>query len=304
MKVARIYSYGNSDQIKIEESPQPQIRDKGVLVKIHDAGVNPVDWKIREGFMKQASPHFPLTLGQDFAGEIVAVGKGVTGFKPGDNVFGFAPGSYAEYASVSTEKMALMPRSLNYETAASIPTPGLTAWQLMIDKAQIKAKQTVLIHGAAGGVGSIACQIALWKKADVVATAAADDIPYLQSLGVKKVIDYKKNRFEEFSKDIDVVLDLVGGDTLSRSYQVMKKGGLALSTVGAFRESEAAKFGVAGANFVMSPNAEDLKEIAQLVDQKMIQVRVGEVLPLKDAKRAQDMNQKGHTHGKVVLKVM
>ncbi|WP_413944711.1 NADP-dependent oxidoreductase [Bdellovibrio sp. HCB-162] len=302
MKVARIYSYGNSDQIKIEESPQPQVHSEDILVKVHDAGVNPVDWKIREGFMKQTSPHFPITLGQDFAGEIVAVGDQVRDFKPGDNVFGFAPGSYAEYALVSPYKIALMPKSLNYEAAASIPTPGLTAWQLL-EKAQLKAYQNILIHGAAGGVGSIACQIALWKKANVMGTASADDVSYLKKLGVQRTIDYKKDRFEEFAKDIDVVIDLVGGDTLARSYQVMKKGGIALSTVGAFKEADAAKFGVQGANFVMSPNAKDLSELAKLFDQKVIQVRVGEVLPLKEAKQAQDISQNGHAHGKVILKI-
>ncbi|MEK2645428.1 NADP-dependent oxidoreductase [Bdellovibrio sp. BCCA] len=302
MKVARIYSYGNSDEIKIEESPQPQVHSEDILVKVHDAGVNPVDWKIREGFMKQTSPHFPITLGQDFAGEIVAVGDQVRDFKSGDNVFGFAPGSYAEYALVSPNKIALMPKSLNYEAAASIPTPGLTAWQLL-EKAQLKANQNILIHGAAGGVGSIACQIALWKKANVIGTASADDVSYLKKLGVQKTIDYKKDRFEEFARDVDVVIDLVGGDTLARSYQVMKKDGIALSTVGAFKETDAAKFGVQGANFVMSPNAKDLSELAKLFDQKVIQVRVGEVLPLKEAKQAQDISQNGHAHGKVILKI-
>lgn len=304
MKAARIHSFGNSDQIKIEESPQPQIKKTDVLVRVHDAGINPIDWKIREGFMKTGSPHFPMTLGQDFSGEIVEVGSEVKGFKKGDRVFGIASGSYAEYVSASPDKIALIPKTMDFETAASIPTAGLTAWQLVIAKAQVKANQTVLIHGAAGGVGSIACQLALWKNAQVVATAAADDIPYLQSLGVKKVIDYKTKRFEEFVKDVDVVIDLVGGDTLARSYQIMKKRGMALSTVGSFKESDAGKFSVYGDNFIMSPNAKDLVELGKLFERKTLKARVSEILPLADAKQAQDINQQGHSHGKVLLRMM
>ncbi|MBS1971818.1 MAG: NADP-dependent oxidoreductase [Bdellovibrionales bacterium] len=304
MKVARIYSYGGSDEIKIEDSEQPQISKNEVLVKIHDAGINPIDWKIREGYMKPATPHFPLTLGQDFSGDVIDVGGKVSGFKKGDRVFGFAHGSYAEFATATPEKIALIPKSLDYETAASIPTAGLTAWQLLIQEGHVKADQNVLIHGAAGGVGSFACQIAIWKKANVIATAAADDIPYLQKLGVKKIIDYKTKRFEEFAKDIDIVIDLVGGDTLSRSYQLMKKRGIALSTVGSYKDSEASKFGAHGVNFVMTPNAKDLAELASLVANKTLKPRVSEILPLTDVKRAQDLNQKGHTHGKVLLRMM
>lgn len=304
MKSARIHSYGNSDQIKIEDSPRPQVQPHEVLVQIHDAAVNPVDWKIREGFMRAGPSKFPLTLGQDFSGEVIDVGQGVTEFGKGDFVFGFASGSYAEFASASMDRIALMPESLGFETAASIPTVGLTAWQLLIDQAQIKENQTVLIHGAAGGVGSLAVQIACWKKARVFATASSDDESYLKKLGVEKVIDYKSGRFEEMIKDVDVVIDLVGGDALSRSYQIMKKGGIALSAVGGFKESEASSYGIRGSNFVMHPNSKDLVEIAKLFDQGLLKLRIGAVLPLAEAKRAQDLNKKGHTHGKIILKVM
>jgi NADPH:quinone reductase-like Zn-dependent oxidoreductase len=304
MKVARIYSYGDSDEVRIEDSEQPKISKNEVLVKIHDAGINPIDWKIREGFMKSATPHFPLTLGQDFSGEIIDVGGKVSGFKKGDRVFGFAHGSYAEYATATPERIALIPKSLDYDIAATIPTAGLTAWQLLINEAHVKADQNVLIHGAAGGVGSFACQIALLRKANVIATASADDIAYLQKLGVKKVIDYKTKRFEEFAKDIDIVIDLVGGDTLLRSYQLMKKRGIALSTVGSYKDSDGAKFGVHGMNFMMTPNSKDLTQLANFVANKSLIPRVSEIFPLAEVKKAQDLNQKGHSHGKVLLRMM
>lgn len=304
MKAAVIHSFGDSSHIKIEESPRPRVKDKGVLVKIHDAGINPIDWKIREGYRKSANSKFPLILGQDFAGEIVELGSEVTGFKKGDRVFGFAQGAYAEFASVSEDKMALMPNSLDFETAAAIPTAGLTAWQLIVDHANIQEGQKILVHGAAGGVGSIIVQLALWKKANVVATASASDEAYLKDLGVQKVIDYKSMRFEEFVRDVDVVADLVGGDTLSRSYQIMKKGGIALSTVGSVKEEDARTHGVHGINVMMNPNSKDLKELAKLFEAKILKMRKGEVLPLAEAQRAQDLNQKGHTHGRIILKMM
>lgn len=303
MKAAHIYSYGGSDKIKVEEAPLPPLTSREVLVKINDAGVNPVDWKIREGFLRLSHPQFPLTLGQDFSGEIVDIGPGVTGLFKGDRVFGFAPGSYAEYAAVPVERLALMPKTMDFETAAALPTAGLTAWQLVIDKAQIQENQNILIHGAAGGVGAFAVQIARWKNARVFATASGEDIPYLQSLGVQKTIDYKKDRFEEFFKDINVVLDLVGGDTLSRSYQIMKKGGLALSTVGSYSDAEALTYDVQGMNFVMNPDATELAELARLAELGVLKPRLGEVFPLTEAKKAQDLNQKGHSHGKVLLRM-
>ncbi|MGZ3775276.1 MAG: NADP-dependent oxidoreductase [Pseudobdellovibrionaceae bacterium] len=303
MKAARIHSYGDSAQVKIEDSPQPEVKNNEVLVKIHDASVNPVDWKIREGYMKSSSSKFPLTLGQDFSGEIVEVGPGVTSFKKGDDVFGFASGSYAEFTCASVDRIALIPASLNYEVAASIPTAGLTAYQLLVEQAKIKENQTILIHGAAGGVGSLAVQIAHWKKARVFATASSDDKTYLEKIGAERVIDYKTNRFEELLTDLDVVIDLVGGDTIARSYQIMKRNGIALSVVGGCKESEASAHGIRCVNFVMHPNAKDLSDVGKLFAQGILNLRIGAVLPLAEAKRAQDLNKKGHTHGKIVLKM-
>lgn len=304
MKVAVIHSFGGSDKIKIEDSPRPQIKSDEVLVKIHDAGINPIDWKVREGFRKSSSTQFPLILGQDFAGEIVDIGPKVKDFKKGDSVFGFARGAYAEYAAVSVDRIAQIPKSLDFETASAIPTAGLTAWQIVIDHAHIKEGQKILVHGAAGGVGSFIVQLALWKKAHVIATASASDEKYLKDLGVQKVIDYKTMHFEEVVKDVDVVVDLVGGDTLSRSYQIMKKGGIAISTVGSVKEGDARTHGVHGINMMMNPNSKDLSELAKLFEEKILKLRKAEVLPLAEAQRAQDLNQKGHSKGRIILKMM
>lgn len=304
MKVAQIYSYGNSDKIKIENAPRPRAEKNQVLVKIHDAGVNPVDWKIREGFMSPAHPTFPMTLGHDFAGEVIELGPNVTDFQAGDRIFGFTHGSYAEFAVADVERIALVPDDMDLATAAAIPTPGLTAWQAMTDVAHVRSGQKVLIHGAGGSVGSIAAQIAIWKDARVYAVASSEDRAFLEKLGVEKVIDYKTQHFEELVKDIDLVLDLVGGDTMKRSFEVMKKDAIAISTVGSFKEAEAQSYRVRGVNFVMNQNATDLAEIAELADKKIIQVRVGEILPLAEARHAQDLSQKGHVHGKVVIQVV
>ncbi|HSM85293.1 MAG TPA: NADP-dependent oxidoreductase, partial [Candidatus Limnocylindrales bacterium] len=231
MKSIRIHSYGDSGEMKVEDSVRPRPNDEEVLVRIRAAGVNPVDWKIRAGQMRQFIPKsFPFTLGQDLAGEITETGKNVTQFKAGDEVFGFGSGSYAEYAVARQNEIALKPRSVDFTTAAAIPTACLTAYQALVDVAEVAKGQSVLIHGAAGGVGSFAVQIARWKGARVVATAAAEDASYLKGLGVEQVIDYQSERFEDRAGNPDIVIDLIGGDTLNRSYSIVKKGGIIVST--------------------------------------------------------------------------
>lgn len=304
MKAVRIHSYGDTDQLKTEDIPKPEPKKNEVLVKIHDAGVNPIDWKIRSGYMKNWMPvTFPLTLGQDFAGEILEVGPEVTVFKKGDRVFGFAGGSYAELAAIPADKLAPIPEPLSYQTAASLPTAGLTAYQIILDKADVSAGKLFLIHGAAGGVGSFAVQLACWKKARVIATAAKSDEPYLRELGVERVIDYKTQRFEEFVKDVDAVVDLVGGNTLDRSYQIAKPGGLVITTVGDLDKKQIEKFSLKGIQFMMKQNPSELAALARLVAQGIVKPRMSRVLPLKDARKAQELNEKGQSHGKVVLHV-
>ena len=304
MKSIRIHSYGDSGEMKVEDSVRPRPNDEEVLVRIRAAGVNPVDWKIRAGQMRQFIPKsFPFTLGQDLAGEIAETGKNATEFKAGDEVFGFGSGSYAEYAVARQNEIALKPRSVDFTTAAAIPTACLTAYQALVDVAEVAKGQSVLIHGAAGGVGSFAVQIARWKGARVVATAAAEDASYLKGLGVEQVIDYQSERFEDRAGNPDIVIDLIGGDTLNRSYSIVKKGGIIVSTVGQADQGKAAKTGARAVNIVMKRSSEELAEIAKLVDQGIVKPRMDKVLPIDEARRAHDLNQTGKTHGKVVLRV-
>jgi len=304
MKAIQINKYGHADQMALETIPRPKAGKGEVLVKIHDAGVNPVDWKIREGYMKKVRPvSFPYTMGQDFSGEAAAVGAGVTGFSKGDYVFGFARGSYAEYAIASPEGLAHMPKTVDFVTAAAIPTAGLTAWQIVMDVAKVSQDQTVLVHGAAGGVGTFAVQFAKRAGARVSATASREDFTYLQDLGVAQVIDYKSERFEDKVKEVDIVIDLVGGNTLTRSYGTVKKNGLVITTVGPADESEAKQHGVRVIQFVMKPASDELQQIARLVEQGLVKPRISKVMQLPEAKEAEDLSQLGHPHGKVILRV-
>jgi NADPH:quinone reductase-like Zn-dependent oxidoreductase len=304
MKAVRIHSYGHADQMKIEEAPRPSIRSNEALLRIRAAGVNPVDWKIREGYMKDVvRASFPLTLGQDFAGDIVEVGKDVRDFRVGDKVFGFAPGTYAEYATLPEKDLVRMPASTDYATAASLPTAGLTAYQLVFDVVQAAKDLRILIHGAAGGVGSFAVQFARSRQARVYATASALDTPYLKSLGVEDVIDYRTERFEQKIKDMDAVIDLIGGDTLARSYQVLKSGGVIVSAVAKPDEAEMKRRNLRGRSFVMKRDPSQLVQLAALADSGVLKPKVSQVLPLSDAPKAHELSQKGKSKGKIVLQV-
>ena len=282
----------------------PIFADDQILVRIHDAGVNPIDWKIRQGYMRQVRPAtFPITIGQDFAGEVVEVGKAVNQFAVGDNVFGFAQGTYAEYAAAPLCTVAAIPKSIDFATAAALPTAGLTALQIIRDIVAAKSWIRVLIHGAAGGVGSYASQIAKNLGARVIGTATGADIEYLQSLGVSEVIDYKRERFEDKAAEVDAVVDLVGGETLARSYAVVKKGGVLATTVQTVDESAAKRAGIRAVQVVMKRNAADLSELVRLVEKGALKPRLDKTMRLSEARQAQELSETGKTQGKVILKV-
>lgn len=304
MKAVRIHEYGDAGALRLEDVPRLSAADDQILVRVHDAGVNPIDWKIRQGYMKQFIPaHFPLTIGQDFAGEVSAVGKAVDQFRVGDRVFGFAQGSYAEYAATPVSTVARIPDSIDYVTAAALPTAGLTALQAVRDAVGARAGVTILIHGAAGGVGSFASQIAKNRGAVVVGTARGKDVEYLRSIGIERVVDYKRERFEEKVHEADAVIDLVGGDTLERSYAVVKRGGVIVSTAGQIDEDAAARAGIRAVRIVMKKNAADLDELARLVADGVVKPRVGQIMNLDDARRAQELSEGGKANGKLILKV-
>jgi len=308
MKAVRIHNYGGPEVLRFEDAPRPQPGAGEVLVRIHAAAVNPVDWKVRAGRLKERIQYpLPLIPGWDFSGVVEATGPGVTRLKKGDEVYARPDiarnGAYAEYIVAKESEVALKPKSVDHVQAAAIPLAALTAWQALFDTAGLSAGQKVLIHGAAGGVGSFAVQLAKWKGAHVIGTASGRNHSFLRDLGVDEPIDYEKTRFEDVVHDVDVVLDTIGGDTQKRSWKVLKKGGILVSIVSPPSAEEAAKHGVRSGYVFVQPSASQLAEIAKLVDSGKLKPVVEAVLPLAEARRAQEMNETGHTRGKIVLKV-
>jgi len=307
MKAVVIHEYGGPDVLKYEHLPRPEPQADQVLVRVIAAGVNPVDGMIRSGMFADEKRAFPIILGGDIAGVVEKVGSKVTKFKSGDPVFAYVSldnsGGYAQYALVKEGEAAPKPKSLTYVEAAAVPIVALTAWQALIDSAKLSAGQTVLIHGGSGGVGSFAIQIAKARGAKVIATASTANQDLLKELGADVAIDYTKQKFEDVAKDVDVVLDSVGKDTLARSYGVIKKGGFIVSIVARLDQTELGKHGIHGAALSVDPNSQELAEIGKLIDQGKIKVIVSQTFPLSEAKTAQSQVATGHTRGKIVLKV-
>ncbi len=304
IKAVRIAKYGGSDQLQYEDAPLPELPPDHVLAKVLYAGVNPIDWKIREGQLKQLRPaSFPLTLGQDFAGEIVTDAGNAGPFRTGRRVFGFGEGTYAEFTAAAISYLAPLPEKVDFAVAAALPTPGVTALQAIRDYVQPKPGTRILIHGAAGGVGSLATQIAKRWGAQVIASATGEDIVYLRSLGHVQIVDYKQERFETVGQ-VDAVLDLVGGETATRSVAIVKKGGVLVSTVGGANAELAAQAGIRAVNMVSHGNTADLSELARLVEHGDLKPRMGQQFPLQQAREAQDAIQKGHASGKILLRII
>jgi NADPH:quinone reductase-like Zn-dependent oxidoreductase len=308
MKAVRVHEYGGPEVLKYENAPRPRPVAGEVLVRIHAAGVNPVDWKVRAGQLKDVIAYpMPMIPGWDVSGVVEATGPNVIRLKKGDEVYGqpdvVRNGTYAEFAVVPESELALKPTSIDHVHAASVPTAALTAWQGLFDVGGLRTGQTVLIHGAAGGIGSFAVQLAKWKGARIIATASGRNQEFLLNLGAKKAIDYEKTRFEDVVRDVDVVFDTIGGDTLKRSFGVLKKGGILVSTVETPSAEEAAAHGVRAAMVSMQVDPDQLAEIAKLVDSGMLRPIVEAVFPLKEARHAQELSQTGHARGKIVLKV-
>jgi NADPH:quinone reductase-like Zn-dependent oxidoreductase len=308
MKAIVIHEYGGPEVLKYEDVPRPEPKADQILVRVMAAGVNPVDGMIRSGmFAKHEKAAFPMILGGDIAGVVENVGNKITKFKAGDPVFAYLSlkngGGYAEYALATEREAAPKPKALTYVEAAAVPIVALTAWQALVDTAKLSAGQTVLIHGGSGGVGTFAIQIAKARGAKVIATASTANQDLLKELGADIAVDYTKQKFEDLAKDVDVVLDSVGKDTLARSYGVVKKGGFIVSIVARLDQAELDKHGIHGATLSVEPNSEELAEIGKLIDEKKIKVIVSQTFPLSEAVKAQEQAATGHTRGKIVLKV-
>jgi NADPH:quinone reductase-like Zn-dependent oxidoreductase len=308
MKAVVVHEYGGPEVLKYEDAPRPEPKENEILVRVIAAGVNPVDGSIRSGkYAKFFGAKPPFIPGYDVAGVVEKTGAKIDKYKPGDAVYAYIDldrgGGYAEYVVVKDEEVSRNPKSLSFVDAAAVPLAALTAWQALIDTAELSAGQTVLIHGGSGGVGSFAIQIAKARGARVIATASTPNQELLKQLGADVAIDYTKTKFEDVAKDVDVVLDSVGKDTLQRSYGVVKKGGFIASLVARPDQAELDKHGIRGAPISVKPNANELAEITKLIDEKKIRPIVSLVLPLTEAVKAQEQAATGHTRGKIVLKI-
>lgn len=307
MKAVRIHAYGPSSALAYEDAPRPEPGEQDVLIRVQAASVNPVDLAFRAGYMTSFIPlDLPAILGCDVAGIVHAVGSGVRNLRVGEEVYARTDlnrlGGYAEYALVSAAEVVRKPITLNFTQAAALPHAALTAWRSLFDAGQLSAGQTVLIHAAAGGVGSVAVQLAKYKGARVIGTASAVNQDFLADLGVDECIDYTASPFEEKVQGVDMVFDTVGGETQERSLKTLKPGGVLVSVVSPPSAESAAAHGVravmAGG---MPPVAPVLTEVSMLVEAGKLKPVVSHILPLAEARRAHDMIVTRHTRGKIIL---
>jgi len=306
MKAARIHRFGQPDVIVIDDLPRPVPGAGQVLIRIVAAGVGPWDALIREQ-KSVVNASLPLTLGSDLSGIVEAVNPDVTQFKAGDQVYGVTNpqfiGAYAEYALASAKMIARKPRSLDFTLAASVPVVAVTAWQMLFEYAQAKSGQSVLIHGAGGNVGGYAVQFACQAGLHVFATASSADTKYVRDLGAETVIDYNAVRFEDSVPPVDVVLDMVGGNTRDRSLRIIKPGGILVSVV-SDRMHENPPGNVRFVFFLVEVTSERLDKITDLFNQGKLTARVGTILPLEQVRAAHQMlGGAPHKPGKIVLQI-
>jgi NADPH:quinone reductase-like Zn-dependent oxidoreductase len=307
MKAVQVHEYGNAGKLIFETAPIPQPGADEILIKVLGAGVNPVDWKIREGQMKENIRHeFPFIPGCDVAGSVVHTGMLVSRFKKGDLVFAkldfSGNGCYAEYCVVKSRDVAFAPKNISIYDAAGIPLAAQTAWMGLFEIGELKEHQKVLIQGASGGVCTFAVQLAKIAGAYVIGTTSGKNVDMVKSLGADEVIDYKKEDFSKKLKELNLVFDTIGGDAQDRSWQVLRKGGTLVSTVGANKDM-AKKYGMNGKSFMVESSGARLQDIADLVDKKLLKVVLDQAFPLEKAREAQELSQSGKAKGKIILKV-
>jgi len=313
MKSVQIKRYGGSEVVEINQNtPAPNDPSAGkVLVRIKAAGVNPADWKIREGYMQQMMPlQFPSTLGMDFSGIVEKIGEGVSDFKYNDEAYGQASiirggsGAFADMALANADTIAHKPKTLSHEEAAGLPLAGVSVWQALVETIGLSKDQKILSHGGAGGIGSIAIQLAKHLGAYVTTTVSTNDKEFVKELGADEVIDYKTQNFEDvLSHDYDAVFDTVGGETYTRSFKVLKRGGIIVSMLEQPNQELMDRFGVKAIFQFTQVNRERLTKLAQWVDQNNIRVNVDKTFPLDEAAKALDYQRDVHPRGKVVLQV-
>ncbi len=306
MKAVVVHEYGGPAVAKYEDTSRPEPKENEALVRVIASAVNPADPLIVGGkYAKEFGTHVPLIPGYDIAGIVEKIGSSVKKLKVGDAVYAYPlmGGGWAEHALVTENEASLKPKLLTFVNAAAVPLAALTAWDALVNNAGLTSGQTVLIHGGSGGVGSFAVQIAKALGAKVIATASTANQDLLKQLGADVAIDYTSQKFEELAKDVDVVLDPVGGDTLTRSYAVVKKGGIVCTLVARIDPAQLEKYGIRGVSIAAQPNSYDLDEITKLIEAKKLRPIVSQVLPLSEGVKALEQAETHHTRGKVVLKI-
>lgn len=309
MKAIQINGYGDNSVVALnEKATKPKVSAGKILVEVYSAAVNPVDWKIREGYLKGMMPlAFPATLGSDFSGVVAEVGEGVTNVKQGDEVYGMANamtgGSFAEFAVVDAKALSLKPTKATHTEAASLPLVGLSAWQALVEQINLRKGQKILIHGGAGGIGTITIQLAKHLGAYVATTASQKDIDYVKGLGADEVIDYQNVKFEEKLKVYDAVFDTAGGEAYRKSFQVVKEGGIIVSMVEQPNKELMTKHKVTAKAQFTQPNADQLAKLASLVDDGIIKPRIDKSFSMEQAKDALAYQQTGSPQGKVVIAI-
>jgi NADPH:quinone reductase len=312
IKAARIHEFGDANVLKYEDVERPEPQAGEVLVRVQAAGINPVDTFGRAFPLPGITAgSLPYILGWDIAGSVVALGEGVTQFAVGDEVYGMPrfPGearAYSEYTTAPVADLALKPRTLTFQEAAAMPLAALTAWQALFDTGHLQAGQTVLISGGSGGVGHYAIQLAKWKGARVITTTSTRNVEFVRNLGADVVIDYTKQALTDGIKDVDVVLDTIGGDVLKDSFKVAKRGGSIISLPGQKGVKDlggqlAPQYGVTFTAIIVHPSGEQIAEIAKLADAGQIKTYLDAVFSLKDVAQAHKLSEGGHVRGKLVL---
>jgi len=312
MKSIQIKGYGGSDVVELNDTASvPSVSVGKILVDVKASGVNPADWKVREGYFQQMAPlQFPSNLGFDFSGTVKKLGEDVpSDFEQGDEVYGQTPvlsggsGAFAELVLVDKDSITHKPKTLNHIEAAALPTVGVSSWQALVENIGLSKGQKILIHGGAGGIGSIAIQLAKHNGAYVSTTVNVNDKQFVQELGADQIIDYNSQKFEDLLHDYDAVFDTVGGDTYKRSFKVLKKGGIIISTLEQPNSELMQQYDVQATFQFTQVNKQRLTKLAQWVDQNNIKINVDRTFSLDEAGKALDYQKDVHPRGKVVITI-
>lgn len=308
MKAAQIHEYGSPSVINISDIPKPSPADDQVLVEVKATSLNPFDTTIREGYMREMIPlTFPTTLGGDLSGTVIEVGQNVTSLSVGDTVYGQAnvvagnSGAFAEFATTHASQVTLKPTNLSFEEAAALPLAGVSALQALGEHLNLQKDQKLFIHGGAGGIGSLAIQIAKYIGAHIATTARPEDNEYVTELGADEVIDYTNKDFAEVLSDYDAVFDTVGGEDFAKTFQILKPGGKAVSMIAKPDEALASELKLEAQMQSTGVNTERLTKLAELVEAGAVKPQIAKTFPLDNISEAFTERETGHSRGKIVI---